>query len=938
MRVFSMVFALLLLLGAMCGVGGCASEALTYADVSPRDTVEVIKNLYWRSERVGLANVSVRDSLAKSDVDFKQSSSLYNEQENVRYVFKPSAYLYARLSKSRVEALTKDELSVVLENEYIESRTPYKSGTTFGEDVVKIFEFSNGMNAKVFWGYRYTGVVVGNDTLAVPHVEAGDVVFIKQTLEANGEKTETEEPYKAVLGFQTDYTIKGTSGDDVTSTVLMNPWYQAVVTAEATKVLNVAYEGRYVNCPVDAYELVEMVTTNKGEFSNTYRVPLAFEISQPQKREQPSLDSLFNAMSVGKFTEKEFSQVKNEDGFTIRTMTGNYLSANTGKVGRTAVESTVGFTYQYPVKFESEYGKYDISPLKLNFEEIGFEVKKISENKDSKLFRSVNTIEGTLGTCALDLIEEVVDLRIQREKAPNVVRSDSTYVLKGSGDDYVVEKTVTWSDGSKTTTTYDYKGRHSASATPFGNKVTTSLNWNENTLQRVSQSEENDEKKFSSTTKFSVVYTTSNWRSDATNGVQSGAFAFTETSPVVTFIDGEVSKTFPQRKYTLTGAGAEVASNFTMMALEGVSYKAYAYDYVARVVWNDEAQPDLVSGGYLLMSADETGEPVYSQSQSWNGNTVTVKVTKTTPHTQAQNDVETYTKDFTIGLGGLTDGNVYAENTNFSATETHTETNSSESDGPWTVESYKRDYAYKLSNGAVTRDDLKATATDAVITFNDGTYSHTFNVRLNVTKNERLSEAEPQGEFDVTTHFLTVSGVTADGKSISDEGKTTIFVKRGGDEPEPPHLGRPKEFHVTATYDPTGKVTRRAFVFNWEDGVSYAVCDYEMVLPDSQEFVFKQDDYSGYNSVGYDKNNSTNHWQPARGVDSNDAIRWYFSNGALMSAIDKALSCKVLGWKNIVNGDYALVIPGYTYEINGYDITVKAPNGQTVTFNSHYNP
>lgn len=164
-----------------------------------------------------------------------------------------------------------------------------------------------------------------------------------------------------------------------------------------------------------------------------------------------------------------------------------------------------------------------------------------------------------------------------------------------------------------------------------------------------------------------------------------------------------------------------------------------------------------------------------------------------------------------------------------------------------------------------------------------------------------------------------------------------LFMKSGDKKPASPHLGKPKSVTVTASFDPN-KVTRRVFLFMWEQGVTYAVCDYETVLPQSSDFMYKIDTYSDYNSVGYDKNNNTNHWHPARGVDSSDAIRWYNSGGSLMSAIDKGLSCKVLGWKNIVNGDYALNVPGYTYEIKGYDIIVKAPNGLSATFNSHYNP
>ncbi len=934
-RACSIVFVLMIIVGAMFGTSGCSDE-LSNPLTPVTDTVTVFKDYYWTSERTGLASVAVKDTLVKSDASFDQTSTLYNQKENLSMTFHPTAYLNVRLAKQRIDVLNKGDLPVRLKNSYIESRKPYKNQTVLGEDVVKVFEFTDGQKATVSFGYRYLAVIVGNDTLAVPHVEVDEVIFSRQNTEAFGQKTETEDPYKSELVFQAAYTIRGTSRGEVSSKVDLKPWYHKVITAEATKVEKVSYNGKFINCPYEAYELVETVKTNKGEFSNTYRVNLSLEVTAPQQREQPSLDSLFNAVSSGKFAEKLFAEVKNEDGFTVRTMTGTYVSVNTGKKAKTSVESTVSFTYQYPVKFESEYGSYAIEPQKLSFEESGFEVEKLSEGKDGKLFCSVNTIEGVIGTCHLDLIEEVVNLRIQNGKEPNVTKVDSVYTLKGSGDDYIVDKTIVWSDGSKTTTTYDYKGRHSATATPFGNKVTSSLEWNENPLQRVSQSTENDEKKFSDVTKFKAVYTASTWRSDATNGKESGAFAFTETTPVVTFIDGKTTKTFPERKYTLTGTGADVASDFTMMVVNGVNYKAYAYDYTVKARWNGEAQPDLVSNGYLLMPADETGEPTYVPSQSWNGNTTTVKVTKTTPHTEAPDEVQTFTKSFTIGLNGLTNGKVYATNTDFSATETHTENSSTATDNPWTVVSYQRSYAYTLSNGAATRDDLRAEAKDAEIIFDDGAYRHTFNVRMNVTKNEKLGTARNEGNYVITPHILTVTGTTVDGKSVSTSATTDIYVEQ--QEPPQPNFGKPKGFSVTATFDPGSKVTRRAFVFNWENGVTYAVCDYETMLPKSSDFMYKQDSFTQYNSVGYDKNNAAQHWQPARGSDDSDAIRWYFANGSLMSAIDKALSCKVIGWKNIVDGDYALVIRGYTYEINGYNITVKAPNGQTVTFNSHYNP
>ena len=101
--------------------------------------------------------------------------------------------------------------------------------------------------------------------------------------------------------------------------------------------------------------------------------------------------------------------------------------------------------------------------------------------------------------------------------------------------------------------------------------------------------------------------------------------------------------------------------------------------------------------------------------------------------------------------------------------------------------------------------------------------------------------------------------------------------------------------------------------------------------------MYKVDSYTEYNSVGYNKNNSSSPWEPARGADNDDFIVWYSSDNTMISAIDKAVTCKSIGWKNIINSKYALIIQGYTYTINGYNITVIAPNGEEVTFNSHYN-
>ena len=1114
---------LLLCIIGMWLAGSCTDVQAerSSSEIAPGDTIEVITEHYWEAERVLLASVTVKDTLVKSDASVKQTATLRGDidGEKFSYNFSPTMYLRVRLAKARIDVASADKLPVTLSSRRVVSRTPYRNGNTLGEDVVEELTFSDGQVATVFYGNSFTAVINGSDTLAVPHLEIESITFEKVEIESFGNKTETEDPYKATLVLEAAYKAEGVSaGAEIADNVKLSPWYRKVVTEEATEVTGVEYSGKYVGCPYTAYELTEKVTTNKGEETHTYTVDLALDVKAPAEREQPSRDSLFNQVSTGSLSEEVLSEVTTGDGFTVQTLSGTYVSSNTGTESGTVVESTISFTYQKPVHFESEYGSYDIPDIGLKFTELAFDVTKISDSDGEKTFRSVNSLYGEIAGCTLDVIDENVLLKVSNEPE-GLAKKDSIYTLTGKDDDYVVDKEIIWSDGSSTHSSYSYEGRHSATAVAFGEKVTTSLEWNEGQLRQASTFEETEEKKFSQTTKFTATYTTTSWQSATTNGRESGTFAFRTTSPKVVFTDGNVVKTFPERTYAITGQGADVAPNYTTLVRNGVTYKAYPYDYTARAVWNGGNPASLVSAGYLLVAADEEGEPTYTTNQTWNGATTTVTVVKTTPHSNGEDETETFTKPFTVTLGELTDGKLYADNTEFSTTESHSSSSSSAVDGYWTVKIYAATYRYVTGNGVVERRQ-EIDVRDAEIIFDDGTFSHTFDVRLAMSKSETLQadDVRTEGDYVVTPHLLTVTGKTADGKSFSTDGITDIYVKKedvtvsgsakktvvyadgtvdfvlekqmsdgttetvrssetfgarfafdfantaaqtrnvsnvdysaagtagaattsshnrgswqvmeyrypythtlsngvtadridspysysnfsatlddadlgtvsfdmpvvsltpknlqislrgensgydeynaavtvagsargtegaynadlqvthilrmeGGEEPDDPHFGKPKGFYVTATLDPSAKVTRRAFLFQWERGVTYAVCDYETMLPSSGDFMYQADTYQGYNAVGFDAD--TNSWLPARGVDTANTLEWYFSDGRLMSALSD-FECMTYGWKNVVNGQYALEISGYTYVTDGYQITVTAPNGETVTFDSHY--
>lgn len=923
-RAFSGIAIMAMLLVSAIVPTACVEEM---ANIS-NDIVEK----YYYMERVLNCVVTPSDSLAKSVVDFDQDSYLRDDEAGKTHTYEPTTYVSVELSKDRIPVKSKDELPTTVVDEYVVSNTPYKSEDTFGKDVVKVFEFADGQVATVTYGERYYAIIDNGDTLAVPHMEIQDVTFNQQIVEAFGEPSEWEEPYKSTLVFDAVYENKATSVDGSLQTVELKPWYNKPIAEDPLEIYGVSYSGKYVGCPDKVYELTEIVETNKGTKTNVHKFELSLEFTAPEVREQPSLDSEFESKSTGKLNQKQLNQVKNEEGFTISTMTGTYTSSNIGKVGGTVVESTMSFTYQYPAMFESSYGKYEIEPPVLGFEEIGFVIKKTSETKDYTKYKTTNTIQASFGDCMFDEVDEVVNLKVQREKAPDVVKVDSTYTIGGSGDTYIIDKVISWSDGSKSSSRYEYKGHHSIVAIHFGEKITSSLNWSENTLDLSSQSKGNPEvQKHSTATRFEADYFKSNYTSEATNNVEKGEFGFTTETAKVKFIDGNIVKEFPERKYSFTGGGADVATNSTTVVKNGVSYNAYKYDYTAKASYDGGSASNVVSNGTLLTAADVAGEAQYKTSQTWNGKTTTVYVKKTIPHSHAEDEVFNYSKTYTIGMTDLVDGRLDAENTSFKVTGTNTENNIPSTDGFWKIEERTRDYTYVLSNGAVSRN-MNTTVKDALITFDDGKFKHTFDVRMNISHKESLGSTKQSGDYSVTEHTLVVTGAVS-GKSFSVDGKTDIYVKNK--EPEYPHYGKPRNFVVTATFDPTAKVTRRAFIFNWDEGVTYAVCDYETMLPTTADFMYKTDTYREYNSVGYDRSASSQKWQPAKGIDSDLSIEWKRSDGSVMSAITNA-ECMTYGWKNVKDGDYGLIIEGYTYTINGYNITVTAPNGETVTFNSHH--
>jgi hypothetical protein len=762
----------------------CAKEQLSKPASqvkSLNDSIEVLVEHYSSSLRTLTVSATPKDTLIKSDVNFAHTAVMqYGDEAGMRYdlTLNPSAYAYVRQSKDRMDVSSELEIPTTLvKSEVIEDK-PFNNGTTLGRDKHVRNTFADGNVDDIYFGYRYLAIISGGDTLATPHIVFNELKLDSIHIEKFGEQTALDKPHKLTHHYSLSFTTKGVSNRETTSTVVMRPWrVKSITDVEQVKTGEPSYQINWVGCPITKLNLVQSTPTNKGVVTVTETFDVTFNVTVPEAREQASLDSLFSKTSKGELKYAAIGDtVKHVNGFQSLNYAGGYTSRNKGLENGSNVETTATITASMPVKFSNKWGSVDIKPLEPTFEEGGFVVTSVSQDADYHMFKTVNTIIPHLGDCTMDALDEVVKIKVAKDKAEIWV--DSVFVKKGNGDKYTIDATFYGSKGSKREMTWTYDGRHSASAKNFGEKITSSLNWNASALKDNGTSKENDKKEFTPDTYFEATYTATEKISNASNGAESGVFTFSETHPIVTFVHGETKIEFDERPVVLTAQAPVPAANYNVVVRDGVSYKGYTYNMTAGVVFDGEAEGDVVSQGLLLMVADEVGETSYKDEYVWNGNVLTATVTKTTPHTFADDEVETYTKAVTVSMGDLSDDKVYAENVNFTVTPSNSEKSDDDKDGVWTITKRVRNYTYTVSNGSASRQ-MTNEVVDYVLVFNDGTHSHTFDGKLNVSNADNFGNSYADGDFTVTPLTTTVTAVaTGNGApTLTTKGVTSIYVE-----------------------------------------------------------------------------------------------------------------------------------------------------------------
>lgn len=195
-----------------------------------------------------------------------------------------------------------------------------------------------------------------------------------------------------------------------------------------------------------------------------------------------------------------------------------------------------------------------------------------------------------------------------------------------------------------------------------------------------------------------------------------------------------------------------------------------------------------------------------------------------------------------------------------------------------------------------------------------------------------------------TLLILDTSGTGSDDNngSSSEDGNGDEQGNGGTDVTTPPtsdtalKYGRIIDFQVSAVldvdaYQNGGEITKKAVVIRFEEGYYFGVCDFEEDFP--TQFTYTQSGYSGFNSAAQTKAGKP--FRIARAVVYKDAIKWLAEDNSLIMGIDK-LSCSLFGWKNIVGGLYSAFINTYSssYSQDRYSLTLTAPNGRSMTFQS----
>ncbi len=329
----------------------------------------------------------------------------------------------------------------------------------------------------------------------------------------------------------------------------------------------------------------------------------------------------------------------------------------------------------------------------------------------------------------------------------------------------------------------------------------------------------------------------------------------------------------------------------------------------------------------------------YATGYEWlNDNTLSLYVDKTETWSLSGTKTQRFSSpQLLFALSGSEDKALEVSDFDFAAT---TQSNASPAqetgNGSWSILRQEMTQEVAFSNGSETFSDVFAYPSYEAYYELDG---QQFAFDLAAVFSERHRTAQT-GRNEVTN--TTDATVDFAGKVFTAAVVTVLTLKDGGgDEPDPdpdpdpePSHGRIIDFAVTAVLDADGlaqsaNITKKAVVIRYAKGYEWGVCAYEEAFP--AQMTYTQSGYTAFNSAA--QAGAGSDFRLARAVDKAQSIEWYAEDNSLIVGVD-ALTCAVLGWKNIVDGRYSAFINGYegVYADDRQSLTLTAPDGSSKTF------
>ena len=371
-------------------------------------------------------------------------------------------------------------------------------------------------------------------------------------------------------------------------------------------------------------------------------------------------------------------------------------------------------------------------------------------------------------------------------------------------------------------------------------------------------------------------------------------------------------------------------------------------------VWSVYGQEDTgtekLTAAYVKKSTDAADELLrteYGKGWEWNSaSSFTLYVEKTETWSLSGTKRQKFQSPaLSFAFEGKEDRTLEVANFDFKASaEMQTSRKDDISGNGWALKKGTVTQTISFSNGSDAFSDVFSYPAYEAGYALDG---QTFGFDLTAVFNETHSLI-PNGENSAKN--TTEATVSLLGKSFG-ASVVTLLVKKGGSpdpnpdpdpEPDPnpdpvPGHGKIFDFAVTAVLDVDGlshkgNITKKAVVIRFEEGYSFGVCAYEEAFP--QEMTYVQSGYTGFNSAAQQRAGAA--FRLARAVDAADGgIEWYAEDNSLIAGVD-VLTCKILGWKNIVNKRYSSTVNGYkgSYSQDRYTLTLTAPDGTVRTYKS----